>query len=346
MTRVLRLLAVLVCGMLMLSACSTGPAADTDSDSPGTAAGGSATAEAGAFPVTIEHAFGKTTIEKEPTRVATIGWSDQDMALSLGVVPVGATKITYGGNGAGSTDWFDAKLKELGGTQPTRWDENDGVPFDAIAKAAPDVILATNSGLTKADYDKLSKIAPVVAYPEKPWTTPWQTSLNLVGQALGRPAAAKKAEEDTLARMRSAVEAHPALKDTSFLFVSAMSTDPSKISVYTPVDNRVRVLTQLGLTVAPVVEQLDTSKGGFYFDVSAERAPKLDSDIAMIYSDQADTVARDKLLRQMPAAARGATVVVTDEPQATTLTTPSPLSIPTLLDTYLPKLDAAAQKAG
>ncbi|GGC80229.1 ABC transporter substrate-binding protein [Tersicoccus solisilvae] len=344
MTRVLRLLAVLVAGLLLLSACSTGPASTAGGSA--TASSSTGGAEDGAFPVTIEHAFGKTTIEKEPTRVATVGWSDQDMALSLGVVPVGSTKITYGGNDKGSTDWFDAKLAELGGTQPARWDENDGVPFDAIAKVSPDLILATNSGLTQADYDKLSKIAPVVAFPEKAWTTPWQTSLDLVGRALGRPAAAKKAEEDTLAAIRTAVDEHPAIKGKSFIFASAMSTDTSKLSVYTSVDNRVRVISQLGLTVAPIVEQLNTAKGAFYYDVSAERAPKLASDIAMIYSDTADVATTDKLLSQMPAIKRGASVVVTDEPEAGTLSTPSPLSIPTLLKTYLPQLDAAAQKAG
>ena len=66
------------------------------------------TSETDAFPVTIEHAFGSTTIEKEPQRVATLGWSDQDHVAALGVVPVGATKITYGGNRSGSTDFFDA----------------------------------------------------------------------------------------------------------------------------------------------------------------------------------------------------------------------------------------------
>ena len=44
--------------------------------------------------MTIEHAFGETTIETEPKRVATLGWSDQDNAVALGVVPVGATKLT------------------------------------------------------------------------------------------------------------------------------------------------------------------------------------------------------------------------------------------------------------
>ena len=48
--------------------------------------------------MTIDHAYGSTTIEEEPQRVATLGWSDQDHALALGVVPVGATKLTWGGN--------------------------------------------------------------------------------------------------------------------------------------------------------------------------------------------------------------------------------------------------------
>src|SRR4051812_15117953 len=41
-----------------------------------------------AFPVSIDHKFGSTTITSRPTRVVTVGWNDQDFALALGVVPV------------------------------------------------------------------------------------------------------------------------------------------------------------------------------------------------------------------------------------------------------------------
>src|SRR5690349_7277696 len=41
-----------------------------------------------AFPVTIEHKHGSTTIPSAPTRVVTVGWNDQDFVLALGVVPV------------------------------------------------------------------------------------------------------------------------------------------------------------------------------------------------------------------------------------------------------------------
>ena len=124
-----------------------------------------------------------------------MGWTDQDQAAALGVVPVGATKMTWGGNADGSSDWFDAKVKELGAEAPARYDDTDGIPFDEIAKTSPDLILATNSGVTKEDYAKLTKIAPVVAYPGSPWVTPWRTSLETVGKALGRSERGREGRE-------------------------------------------------------------------------------------------------------------------------------------------------------
>lgn len=84
--------------LLALSACSTGSAADGGSAAKGDE---SPSAESGSFPVTIEHAFGKTKVTKAPTRIATVGWNDHDVVASFGVVPVGATKITWGGNEQG-----------------------------------------------------------------------------------------------------------------------------------------------------------------------------------------------------------------------------------------------------
>ena len=48
------------------------------------------------FPVTIEHAFGSTTIEAKPERVAAVGWSNHEVALALGVVPVGMAETVWG----------------------------------------------------------------------------------------------------------------------------------------------------------------------------------------------------------------------------------------------------------
>ena len=78
-----------------LAACSTG---GTDSATSAPAGGGdvaaTSLAEADAFPVSIDHAYGSTTIEKEPQRVVTIGWSSQDAVVAFGKVPVGIEKFT------------------------------------------------------------------------------------------------------------------------------------------------------------------------------------------------------------------------------------------------------------
>ena len=126
--RLRSLMAAAAVSVLALSACSTGPA-----DGGAAATGGSsAPADAGAFPVTIEHAFGETTLTEKPERVATVSWVNADVSLALGVVPVGMPADTYGGNENQSTPWKDTKLEELGaaiGTEgaPAQYSETDGI---------------------------------------------------------------------------------------------------------------------------------------------------------------------------------------------------------------------------
>jgi iron complex transport system substrate-binding protein len=152
--------------------------------------------------VTVEHAFGETTIEQAPTRVATVSWVNADVSIALGVVPVGMPRDDWGGNEQGSTPWKDAALEEAGaaiGTAdaPVQYDETDGIDVTAIAALAPDVILGAYSGLTQEEYDTLSKIAPVVAYPDTAYGTAWQDSTRLIGEALGRSDAAEELVEQT-----------------------------------------------------------------------------------------------------------------------------------------------------
>ncbi|WIM73441.1 ABC transporter substrate-binding protein [Corynebacterium suedekumii] len=85
------------------------------------------------------------------------------------MVPVGMSKATWGDDdGDGVLPWVEDTLAELGADTPVLFDETDAIPFEQIADTRPDVILAAYSGITQDDYDKLSKIAPVVAYPGIP----------------------------------------------------------------------------------------------------------------------------------------------------------------------------------
>ena len=69
----------------VLAACAGAPAPTA----PPSAAATASAQPSAAFPVTIEHAFGSTTIPAAPQRVVTIGFNEADFALALGVVPVG-----------------------------------------------------------------------------------------------------------------------------------------------------------------------------------------------------------------------------------------------------------------
>jgi iron complex transport system substrate-binding protein len=326
-----------------LTGCSTGSTSADDATEPTS----TTSVDPDAFPVTIEHALGETTIESEPTRVATLGWTDHDHVLALGVVPVGATKITWGGNENGSTDWFDAAVEEAGAEAPVRYDDADGAPIDEVAELAPDLILATNSGITEAEYKKLSKIAPVVAYPEAPWTTNWQTTLEMVGQALGRTALAEEVRAETEATIEEAKADYPELQGAELIYGYLTATDLSSVGMYAPADPRVSILRDFGMVDAPAV--VDAIKPGeFYGMVSAEQASELDSDVFVTWVDSpesVETIQKDKLLSQIPAIADGHWYAETDQQRTMASTNPTPLSIPTIVIDFLPNVAKAVEGA-
>jgi iron complex transport system substrate-binding protein len=341
------LAAIAVAASTSLAACTTGPAG-AESTSDGAASPSAMTgADTDAFPVTITHALGATTIEEAPTRVATLGWTDQDMVLSLGVVPVGATALTWGGNEAQSSDWFDTALDDMGAEPPVRYSDADGAPVEAIAELDPDVILATNSGITAEEYESLSRIAPVVAYPEAPWVTAWQDSLRMVGEALGRSDRAEEVVTETEKLIADTAAEHSELAGTTFVFAYLTTADLSTVGVYGREDPRVRILEQFGMESAPIVDEV-VEDGAFYGTVSAERAATVESDTLLTYAESESdlqTFSDDPLLGQIPALAAGDAYAEVDKHVGLAITNPSPISLPYIIENFLPKVLQALPQA-
>jgi iron complex transport system substrate-binding protein len=328
-----------------LTGCSTG------STSADTAAEPKATTEveADAFPVTIEHALGTTTVEEEPTRVVAVGYAEADYPLSLGVVPVGADKIEYAGNENASSDWFDEALAEIDGAeQPTRFSTTDGVPVDEIVKLQPDLVTATQSGMTQEEYDKLTEAGiPVVAYPNAPYNTTWQESLEMVGEALGRSDVADELKAETEQVIADTAAEFPQLAGKTFTFAGP-NADPSSFYVYTSMDNRPRLLVELGMVNSPIVEER-SEPGQFLFNVSAERTEQLDADVFLTYANSEANVkelADDPLVQQIPAVADNRWYATVDITEAIGLSAPSPLSIPVGMERYIPNVAAAVDGNG
>lgn len=338
-----RLLAAapLAAAALVLAACSTGPGGDTEASAAAPAA-----VEA-AFPVTVEHAHGSTTIEQAPTRVATVGWADADTLAALGIVPVGAPEITWGGNEAGSTDWFDARLAAIDAdpADVTRYDDSAGIPFEDIAATSPDLILGLSSGVSEEDYTKLSRIAPTVAYTVAPWGTPWQDQVRTIGEAVGRSADAAELVDTTEQTIADAVAAHPEIRGRTAAWAWFTSTDLSTIGLYTTSDLRPQMLREFGFADSPtVVELSEKDPTAFSANLSAEKASSLDADVIVFYADgstQAQALRDDDLIGRIPALRDGHYVASADNEVALSMSLPSPLSVTTAVQDFLPKLVSA-----
>jgi iron complex transport system substrate-binding protein len=261
---------------------------------------------------------------------------------------------TYGGNDKGSTPWKDARLEELDApigsdNAPAQYSETDGLPFEDIASTDPDVILAAYSGLSQEDYDTLSAIAPVVAYPEIAYGTAWQDSTRLIGEALGLEDEAKDLVAETEDAISTAAEDYPQLKGKSFIYGSLDPAGADPVGIYTANDNRPRFLSSLGMKQAEVVSGATEGTGEFFIPWSAERANELESDVFVTWvPDEAtkDAIASDPLLGQIPAVKSGALVADSDNTLTLSVSAASPLSLPWALEEFLPMLGEAADNAG
>jgi iron complex transport system substrate-binding protein len=298
-------------------------------------------------PVTVEHAFGKTVIKEKPERVATIDFANQEVPLALGIVPVGMSKMTWGDDdGDGVQQWTEDKLKELDAETPVLFDETDGYDFEAVAGTDPDVILAGYSGLSKDDYNTLSEIAPVVAYPDKPWATEWRDSLVQNAKGLGMEAEGEELVADLEKTIADAVAEHPELEGTTGAFLTHIDpSDLSEINFYSAADTRSKYLVDLGMEIAPSIVKATGDSGDYSGSISAERADELaDVDVIITYGGKEliDALKGDPVLSQLPAVKNDAVVNLDGAKAIGTAANPTPLSVPYLVEEYVGLLAEAA----
>lgn len=180
-------LAALLVALGVLAGCSSSPNTDIPDGT-----------------VSVSHKFGETRVPQNPARVVTVGWNDQDFVLALGVVPV----VTRA--------WFDNYdnypwVQEATGGNGVETLSGEGIQYEDIAAARPDVIFAIYETVDRPTYDRLSRIAPTVVqsgeYPDE--ETPWDAQLLLTGKALGKDAEAQALVDDVNAKIEEAKAANP-----------------------------------------------------------------------------------------------------------------------------------------
>lgn len=317
LSRMFSIFALLVLGVLM--ACSGGtaepPAASATAEPEPVAAGPTEVAapETGAessFPVTITHKYGTTTILEAPQRVVSIGYTEQDPLLALGVVPV-AVRFWYGEAPFAIFPWAQ---EAAAGAEPIvmemAWGE---LNYEAILEMNPDLISGVVSGITQEEYDQLSLIAPTTAQSGEyiDFGMPWQEVTQMVGDSVGKPeeAAAKIAAVE--AKFQQARDDNPEFQGQTIAV--AYSNGDGTYGFYTDQDGRARFFTDLGFVISE--ELVEIAGDSFYANLSQERLDLLDADVLLFLGLQfleggRESIESDPLIQQLNAYQEGRVVFV------------------------------------
>lgn len=329
-------LALAACGSDSTSSTTTaGSGATTTAAGASTTGAASSTPATDAFPVTITHKYGETVIPEEPTKVISVGFTDQDAILALGVKPI-AIRDWYGDQPNAVWPWA---TDELGDAKPTVLSA-DAINFEQIAALQPDLILGVSSGMTQDDYDKLSKIAPTVTQSADyvDYGVPWQAMTKMIAQSLGKSAEGDQLVADTEAKIAEAAAAHPEFKGKTAAVAFFYNDLPG---AYASDDVRSRLMTALGFVIPQGIE--DAAGGAFYASFSAEQIDLLDTDVLVWIADVGATqqaIVDSPLRNGLKASTEGREVFVAGE-VAGAMSFSSPLSIPYALDHLVPEFALA-----
>ncbi|MBC6467823.1 iron-siderophore ABC transporter substrate-binding protein [Actinomadura alba] len=318
---------------LVLAACGSG---DDDAAPRAEPAKGQ-----GAFPVRIDHKYGTTEISAQAKRVVTLGLSDQDAVLALGIKPVGAV------------DWFKERpygkwawTQGLwGASPPTIVGERDNFNIEKIAVLEPDLIIALYSGMKKEQYDALSRIAPTVGQPLKydDYAAPWQEMTRMTGRALGMEARANELITKIDQRFAQVREEYPEFAGKTTAVVDPY--EAGKYAVFAPSDPKVVFMTSLGFSVP---EKVTKAVGKEYAaEIGSERLDLVDVDRLVFLTG--DPTARkrveaDEVFGTLEVAKekRALFAPYEDPPVGAALSFNTVLSVPYAIDQIIPLLTAPA----
>jgi iron complex transport system substrate-binding protein len=353
-----RTLSLLIAGAVVLAACGSdtevadtgaqaaetaAPATDAPNDSdapavtdPPETASTDDEAPSAAFPVTIDHKFGSTTIEAEPTRVVSVGFNEHDFLLALGVVPVGL-RDWYGDQLNGVWPWAH---DELGDAEPEVLG-SDSLAYEQIAALNPDLIVGVWSGMTDEEYELLSEIAPTVAQPDTydDYGTPWQEQTEILGRATGRSDVAADVIAGIEERFDDIRDEHPEWEGQTASVAFVTEDGPG---AYTSQDTRSRIMIDLGFSIPEVNDSGGT--GSFFLEMSPEDISPLDVDVLVWVAGSQEGL--DSILTKLPtrvaldAVNEGREVFASIE-LGGAFSHGSPLSIEFALDELVPEIEAA-----
>lgn len=247
----------------LLAACGNDPSSNDDS----TASGSSSRS--------VQHLYGETVIDGYPSRIVTVGLTDQDAVFALGFAPIAsqawyADQVVY--------PWAES-LAEASGTT-TKVMPPGELNIEAIAAEDPDLVIAISAGIDEAQYELLAQIAPTIAASADydAWTTPWPVQTVMIGQALDREAEARALVAEVQQQFVDAAARHPEWDGASALLASQYIE--GQLLVYPSNDPATKFLTDLGFVVVDATDAHMNDTFGVP-TLSSELFELLDADVVL-----------------------------------------------------------------
>jgi iron complex transport system substrate-binding protein len=296
------------------------------------------TATSGAFPATVTHKFGTVTVPSRPERIVVVGLTEQDTVLQLGYRPI-ATTEWYGEQPGAVWPWASSLL---GDAKPTVLTTADGFAFEKIAALTPDLIIGVNAGIKKADYDKLSALAPTIApaVGALDYFSPWDGQVELIAAALGMPEQGRKLIADVKDAYAKAAAANPDFKGKTASF-SQGSPYEGELYVY-PDGLNTEFLTYLGFTITDGLEKF-AADAGSQAQISAENLDRIDADLIVFATEKAADIKSLEAMKTFEtlAAVKGKRAVFTNATLSGAIYFMTPLALTYVVDHLTPHLARA-----
>ena len=286
------------------------------------------------FPVSFEHKFGTTTLTEKPEKIVSLSLMNHDNFLALGVTP-DAIRYWYGDYKYGMWPWAEAKLGEK---KPIVL--KGEINIEQIAALKPDVIEAMWSGISKEQYELLSRIAPVIATAKgyDDYAMPWALIAQTTGKIVGKTAEAQSMIDGIKSRANKIRKAHPSWEGATAVVAYHWASTPG---AYASSDVRAKFLSELGFVTPKAIDN-SSGKGGFLSPVSIEDLSPLESDVLIWFgaASNVKTIRKLALRKSLKSHIEGREIYA--EPLlASAFSHFSLLSLNYVLDELVPLIESA-----
>jgi iron complex transport system substrate-binding protein len=287
----------------------------------------------------VAHQYGETMVPAPPERVVSVGVTEQDILLELGVVPVAVTEW-YGEQRSATWPWAQPLLD---GAEP-EVSVADGFEFERIAALEPDLIVGTNAGMTTRDHELFSAIAPTITSIEgaTQYFSPWQDQTLQVARALGREADGQALVDRAEEAYADVAAAHPEWAEMSATFSQGGPYD-GQLYVY-PAGLSTEFLSMLRFTLTPGLEPYAPEEGS-QAEISAENVDLIDADVIVFATENKamfDELQDFGTIENLSAVS-GNRAIYTDEVPAGAIYFDTPLSLQYVLEQLTPQLELATR---